>query len=141
MAALGTHQVDRGIAAAGAAVGDLVEASLLGLDARATGESLIVLGRLRAQVAADHVLGDPEFGRLRTPAHFPVRVLIQRCDDAGPAAAHIDVACSDVPAVRAWHEELGARFVAEGRCWTVMHDPAGGIYCLTPRSPETGLAP
>ena len=46
-----------------------------------------------------------------------------------------------VPAVRAWHEELGARFVAEGRCWTVMHDPAGGIYCLTPRSPETGLAP
>ena len=85
--------------------------------------------------------GDPEFGRLRTPAHFPVRVLIQRCDDAGPAAAHIDVACSDVPAVRAWHEELGARFVAEGRCWTVMHDPAGGIYCLTPRSPETGLAP
>ena len=51
MAALGTHQVDRGIAAAGAAVGELAEASLLGLDARATGEALVALGRLRAQVA------------------------------------------------------------------------------------------
>ena len=51
MAALGTHQVDRGIAAAGAAVCELADASMLGLDARATGEALIALGRLRAQVA------------------------------------------------------------------------------------------
>ena len=51
MAALGTHQVDRGIAAAGAAVGDLADASLMGFDARAAGEALVALGRLRAQVA------------------------------------------------------------------------------------------
>lgn len=81
----------------------------------------------------------PEFGRLLTPAHYPVRVLLQRLDDPGPAGAHIDVACSDVAAVRTWHEQLGARHVGEGRAWTVMRDPAGGVYCLTPRSPETGL--
>ena len=51
MAALGIHPVDRGIAAAGAAVCDLAEASLLGLDARATGEALVALARLEAQVA------------------------------------------------------------------------------------------
>jgi hypothetical protein len=51
MAALGTHQVDRGIAAAGAAVCELADASLLGLDARATGEALVSLARLESQVA------------------------------------------------------------------------------------------
>ena len=85
--------------------------------------------------------GAPEFSRLHTPAHLPVRILLQRRDEPGPAAAHIDVACSDVAAVRAWHEELGARHVRDGRHWTVMRDPAGSLYCLTPRSPETGLLP
>src|SRR6478672_49938 len=51
MAGLGTHQVDRGIAAAGAAVCDLAEASLLGLDARTAGDALVALVRLESQVA------------------------------------------------------------------------------------------
>lgn len=85
--------------------------------------------------------GDGEFGRLATPPHLPVRILLQRCDEPGPAGAHIDVACSDIAAVRAWHERLGARHVRDGRVWSVMRDPAGGVYCLTPRSPETGLLP
>jgi hypothetical protein len=85
--------------------------------------------------------GTSEFARLATPARFPIRILLQRRDEPGPAGAHIDVACSDVEAVRAWHERLGARRVREGRRWTVMRDPAGGAYCLTPRSPETGLLP
>jgi len=81
---------------------------------------------------------EPEFSRLLTPARFPLRVLLQRRDEPGPAAAHIDIACADVAAVHAWHEELGARYVARGRSWTVMRDPAGGVYCLTERSPEAG---
>jgi catechol 2,3-dioxygenase-like lactoylglutathione lyase family enzyme len=85
--------------------------------------------------------GSSEFVRLATPAHLPVRILIQRRDEPGQAAAHPDVACSDVAAVRAWHERLGARYVRQGRGWTVMRDPTGGLYCLTPRSPETGLVP
>lgn len=85
--------------------------------------------------------GVPEFARLATPPRFPVRVLLQRRDDAGPAGAHLDVACSDVAAVRAWHEQLGARYLRDGKAWTVMRDPVGAVYCLSPRSPETGLVP
>jgi hypothetical protein len=85
--------------------------------------------------------GSSEFVRLATPPHLPVRILLQRRDEPEPAGAHPDVACSDVAAVRAWHEQLGARHVGEGRNWTVMRDPADGVYCLTPRSPETGLLP
>jgi hypothetical protein len=85
--------------------------------------------------------GTPEFSRLATPPHLPVRVLLQRRDESAAAGAHIDVACSDIAAVRAWHEQLGARQVGQGRYWTVMRDPVGGVYCLTARSPDTGLLP
>jgi glyoxalase superfamily protein len=64
-----------------------------------------------------------------------------RGDEAGddvPASAHLDLACSDVDAVRAWHEAHGAEFVAVGAGWTMMRDPAGGVYCLTSRDPMTG---
>ncbi|CAB4776976.1 unannotated protein [freshwater metagenome] len=51
MAGLGQHQVDRGIAAIDDVLSDLGEASLLGLDAEATGVSLVALARLEARVA------------------------------------------------------------------------------------------
>ncbi|TXS53447.1 VOC family protein [Streptomyces sp. uw30] len=89
----------------------------------------------------------PEFHVLRPPAGLPVRVLLQRLGEerAGrerpTAAAHLDLACADIPGTRARHEELGATFVAQGAHWTVMRDPAGGTYCLTGRDPETGGLP
>ncbi|MFG2942082.1 VOC family protein [Streptomyces sp. NPDC048282] len=83
----------------------------------------------------------PEFRVLRPPAGLPVRILLQRLDVEQPAAAHLDLACADIAATRARHEELGAVHLADGRRWAVMRDPAGGVYCLTGRDPETGGLP
>ncbi|MFD6918604.1 VOC family protein [Streptomyces sp. NPDC059944] len=83
----------------------------------------------------------PEFHVVRQPAGLPLRVLLQRLGADRPAAAHLDLACSDVDAVRAHHETLGAREVGRGARWTVMRDPAGGTYCLTGRDPATGSLP
>ncbi|MEU3519003.1 VOC family protein [Streptomyces sp. NPDC006654] len=83
----------------------------------------------------------PEFRVLRPPAGLPLRILLQRLDGEQPAAAHLDLACADIAATRARHEELGAVHVADGRHWTVLRDPAGGVYCLTGRDPETGGLP
>ncbi|MGC9543031.1 VOC family protein [Streptomyces sp. UG1] len=80
----------------------------------------------------------PEFHVLRPPAGLPVRILLQRLGEERPTTAHLDLACADIPATRARHEELGAVFVSQGAHWTVMRDPAGGMYCLTARDPETG---
>lgn len=83
-----------------------------------------------------------EFAWLDAPGPPPIRILFQR-RDAGdePTTAHLDLACSDPAAVRAVHERHGARFVAEGKAWLVMRDPAGGVYCLTGRDPHTGRLP
>lgn len=83
----------------------------------------------------------PEFHVLAPPPGLPIRVLLQRLGEERPAAAHLDLACADIGATRAEHERLGAALVAEGRHWTVMRDPAGGLYCLTGRDPETGGLP
>jgi hypothetical protein len=83
----------------------------------------------------------PEFTVLLPPPGLPARLLLQRLDEERPASAHLDLACADIGAVRAWHEELGAVPVREGAHWTVMRDPAGGTYCLTGRDPETGRLP
>ncbi|MFE5818333.1 VOC family protein [Streptomyces sp. NPDC056479] len=82
-----------------------------------------------------------EFHVVRPPAGLPVRVLLQRLDGERAASAHLDLACADIPATRARHEDLGATFVAQGAHWTVMRDPAGGTYCLTGRDPQTGGLP
>ncbi|MEU7583206.1 VOC family protein [Streptomyces sp. NPDC041068] len=83
----------------------------------------------------------PEFRRVLSPPGLPLRILMQRLDTPGqPIGAHLDLACSDVEAARTWHESHGAEFVSRGAAWLVMRDPAGGLYCLTTRDPETGRA-
>jgi len=83
----------------------------------------------------------PEFHVLKPPPALPVRILLQRLGEERPAAAHLDLACADIRATRAEHERLGATPVADGTHWTVLRDPAGGLYCLTGRDPETGGLP
>ncbi|WP_404818964.1 VOC family protein [Streptomyces phaeolivaceus] len=83
----------------------------------------------------------PEFHVLRPPAGLPVRILLQRLDAPRPASAHLDLACADIDTTRVHHESLGATVLARHPYWTVMRDPAGGTYCLTARSPETGGLP
>ncbi|GAA2530601.1 hypothetical protein GCM10010423_27430 [Streptomyces levis] len=83
----------------------------------------------------------PEFHVLEPPPGLPVRLLLQRLGTERPVSAHLDLACADVEATRAWHETLGAECVAGFSGWTVMRDPAGGIYCLTTRDPHTGRPP
>jgi hypothetical protein len=83
----------------------------------------------------------PEFHVVKPPPELPIRVLLQRVDEERPASAHLDLACADIGATRARHEELGAAIVAKFDFWTVMRDPAGGTYCLTGRDPETGGLP
>jgi predicted enzyme related to lactoylglutathione lyase len=79
-----------------------------------------------------------EFRIVRPPTDLPFRILLHRLDDARPTSAHLDLACTDRWATREAHEQLGATFVAEHGHWLVMRDPAGGIYCLTARDPQTG---
>ncbi len=83
----------------------------------------------------------PEFHVLKPPAGLPIRILLQRLGEERPASAHLDLACADIAATRARHEALGATLVAQGAHWTVMRDPAGGVYCLTARDPQTGGLP
>ena len=82
-----------------------------------------------------------EFHVIRPPAALPIRILLQRLGTSRPTSAHLDLACSDIDAVRIRHELLGATLVGRGARWTVMRDPSGGTYCLTPRDPETGGLP
>jgi hypothetical protein len=83
----------------------------------------------------------PEFHVVKPPPGLPIRILLQRLGEERPLSAHLDLACADIGATRAEHELRGAEFVARGRHWTVMRDPAGGTYCLTGRDPETGGLP
>ncbi|WUW18905.1 VOC family protein [Streptomyces sp. NBC_01465] len=80
----------------------------------------------------------PEFQRVAPGSDLPLRILFQRLEEDRPTSAHLDLACSDVDAVRTWHEQLGAVLVARFPYWTVMRDPAGALYCLTSRDPHTG---
>ncbi|MFI9576723.1 VOC family protein [Microbispora rosea] len=82
----------------------------------------------------------PEFTVLAMP-EMPVRILLQRLDKGPGRSAHVDLACADPDAARVRHERHGAVLVTRGRHWLVMRDPAGGVYCLTRRDPETGSLP
>ncbi|MEV8538008.1 VOC family protein [Streptomyces sp. NPDC051572] len=83
----------------------------------------------------------PEFHVLKPPPGLPIRILLQRLGEDRPAAAHLDLACADIDEAVVLHEHLGATVVSQGKHWTVMRDPADGVYCLTGRDPETGGLP
>ncbi|GIG65541.1 VOC family protein [Phytomonospora endophytica] len=81
----------------------------------------------------------PEFTWVRQPRELPLRILIQRMAETGPARMHLDFACADIDAAREVHERLGASHVASHVRWHVMRDPGGVEYCLTVRDPDTGV--
>jgi hypothetical protein len=87
-----------------------------------------------------HRAGLPGFRYLPRPDGMPLRLLLQRLDDpqAGSGRSHLDLACSDVAAECRRHEALGATVAYEGRVWTTLCDPAGIVYCITRRDPDTG---
>ncbi|UZN05284.1 VOC family protein [Cellulomonas sp. S1-8] len=84
----------------------------------------------------------PEFTVLHRPAGVPLRLMLQELGAQDPrttVTAHLDLACgADVDVVAAEHRVLGARVVDDAHPWTVLRDPAGLVYCLTPRDPGTG---
>ncbi len=85
---------------------------------------------------------ESEFRVLVRPASMPLRFLLQRrgsADRGCDAECHLDLACDDVELATRAHSELGATLVERFPWWTVMADPAGLRYCLTARSPDTGL--
>ncbi len=87
----------------------------------------------------------PEFGYLPRADGIPVRLLLQRLDDAAPdgrVTGHVDFACADRQRLAGTHAAAGARILAQYPVWTVLADPTGREYCLTARDPRTGnLAP
>jgi Glyoxalase-like domain len=87
----------------------------------------------------------PGFSYLAGPAGagMPVRLLVQRLDEAAPGQrvrGHIDFGCTDRDAAVAWHVEHGARVTGAFQYWTVLADPAGHEYCLVGRPPWTAKA-
>lgn len=84
----------------------------------------------------------PEFAVLARQVGLPLRLLLQRLDDAAAdqaAGAHLDLACDDPDTTAERHVALGATVIETHRFWTVMADPTGLPYCLTRRSPDTGV--
>jgi hypothetical protein len=82
---------------------------------------------------------EPGFTSLKGPPGMPVRLLLQRLDDAAPGQrvrGHADVGATDVAAEVARHTGLGARVTATFPFWTVLTDPAGREYCVVLRRPR-----
>lgn len=86
---------------------------------------------------------ESEFNVLVRPQGMPLRFLLQRRgerDRGLDAGCHLDLACDDVEASTRTHRALGGELVERFSWWTVMADPSGVRYCLTSRSPDTGLS-
>jgi hypothetical protein len=98
---------------------------------------------------ADGTAGGPTTGAvlepLTRPAGMPLRLLLHRLgtDDPGTRVrAHLDLAAGPHrERVVAEHVDAGARVLRRHERWTVLVDPAGLPYCVTDRSPVTGLLP
>lgn len=84
-----------------------------------------------------------EFVVLERGPGMPLRIMLQRLgeDPRRSVSAHLDLATTGRSVVERAHVAAGARVVAAGPRWTVLVDPAGSPYCLTDRSPMTGVLP
>ena len=81
-----------------------------------------------------------EFRTLRRPEGQPIRVLLQRVGDNRPrVTGHLDVYTSDRAAETRRHVALGASVLREHPHFTVLADPTGAAYCITPRDQQTGM--
>ncbi|QDY77666.1 VOC family protein [Streptomyces qinzhouensis] len=80
-----------------------------------------------------------EYRAVQGPVGLPVRILLQRLDEPRAVGAHLDFSAADRAASAVAHEKLGATVVEVFDRWTVLRDPAGGLYCLTDRDPATSL--
>jgi len=82
----------------------------------------------------------PEFRTLDRPPDQPLRILLQRVGDDRPrVTAHLDVYTTDRQAEVRRHLALGAEVLREHRHFTVLVDPTGAAYCITPRDAVTGM--
>ncbi len=81
-----------------------------------------------------------EFSSLVRPTDVPLRLLLQRLDEeTGPVVGHVDLASEDRDTEVAALAALGAVEGPRHRDWTVLHDPVGRVFCVTDRTPATGL--
>ncbi len=81
-----------------------------------------------------------EFRTLERPPDQPIRLLLQRVgDDRSEVTAHLDVYTTDLAAETRRHEALGAKVLREHQHFTVLTDPTGAAYCITPRHVQTGM--
>ena len=86
----------------------------------------------------------PEFTVMPRPEGIPVRLLLQRREDAAPGdgvTGHVDFACADRRRLADAHVAAGARVLSKFPHWIVLADPVGRVYCLTGRDPRTGTLP
>jgi len=86
----------------------------------------------------------PGFAYVDGPAGMPVRLLLQRLDDAAPGQrvrAHVDIGSTDVAGEVARQVGLGARVTGTFQHWTVLADPAGREYCVVARRPPRAAGP
>ncbi len=78
---------------------------------------------------------------LARPPEQPIRLLLQRLDEAEPGqpvTAHLDLSCDDADAEADRHVALGARVVRQMPYWVTLEDPTGRHYCVTRRDPDVG---
>lgn len=81
-----------------------------------------------------------EFRRLVRPEVLPLHLLLQRVGDDRPrVTAHLDLATDDRAAETERHERLGATVLRRHQHFSVLADPTGTAYCITDRSPVTGM--
>jgi hypothetical protein len=77
----------------------------------------------------------PEYHRMKL-ARQDFGLLIQRLGD-GPGRVHLDIHTDDLDAEVSRLESLGAERIQQVHTWWIMRDPAGLLFCVVPKPPES----
>lgn len=82
-----------------------------------------------------------EFASITSPHHMSMQLLLQRLQRGeGPTTGHLDVAAGQrVAEIVRDHVSEGAELETTEWPWTVLRDPSGHRYCVTPRHPCAGV--